>query len=105
MARLESDEIARVLDEIAERLEAQDANPHRVRAFRNGAQSVRNAPEPVARWVEEGHEEKLVVIYYDRERFEGQGPVVTESGGPLAGKRVVRGREAECRRYCEQRSE
>jgi DNA polymerase (family 10) len=290
MARPENDEIARVLEEIAERLEAQDANPHRVRAYRNGAQSVRNAQEPVARWVEAGHEEKLeelpnvgegltrviatyvktgrsillerlqgevtpeelfaqvpgvgeilgqriateleihsleeleqaahdgrlrqvegfgpkrirtvqvalagilsraaqrrvqrpeeaagseerpdvgtllavdaeyrrraqagelrkiapkrfnpegkawlpvlhtekdgwsctalysntkrahdlgktqewVVIYYDRERFEGQGTVVTESGGPLAGRRVVRGREAECRRYYEQRSE
>ena len=44
-----------------------------------------------------------VVIYYrpdgkgqDTER---QNTVVTETGGPLVGKRVVRGREDECRRY------
>lgn len=39
-----------------------------------------------------------VVIYYeDGARHEGQCTVVTETRGPLAGKRVVRGREAECR--------
>jgi len=40
-----------------------------------------------------------VVIYHERDGDEGQVTVVTESSGPLAGKRVVRGREAECRRY------
>ncbi len=32
-----------------------------------------------------------------RARAEGQHTIVTEARGPLAGKRVVRGREAECR--------
>jgi DNA polymerase (family X) len=37
-----------------------------------------------------------VVIYFHREgRSEGRSTVVTESRGPLAGKRVVRGREGE----------
>ncbi len=40
-----------------------------------------------------------VVIYYRRDGQEDQVTVVTETGGPLAGKRVVRGREAECREY------
>jgi hypothetical protein len=43
-----------------------------------------------------------VVIYYepaDDGGAEQQNTVVTESEGPLAGKRVVRGREVESRRY------
>ena len=42
-----------------------------------------------------------VVLYYERDGEEDQGTVVTETRGPLEGKRVVRGREAECRRYYE----
>lgn len=41
-----------------------------------------------------------VVIYFHTDSEpEGQCTVVTERGGPLAGRRVVRGREAECRRH------
>jgi hypothetical protein len=40
-----------------------------------------------------------VVIYYERDGSGGQATVVTQKKGPLAGKRVVRGREAACRRY------
>jgi DNA polymerase (family 10) len=40
-----------------------------------------------------------VVIYYDRDGQESQCTVVTETHGPLEGRRVVRGREAECREY------
>jgi DNA polymerase (family X) len=42
-----------------------------------------------------------VVIYYDRGEDEEQVTVVTEWNGPLAGKRVVRGREAESAAYYE----
>jgi hypothetical protein len=37
-----------------------------------------------------------VVLYYSRDGEEGQATVVTETRGPLAGERVVRGREEEC---------
>lgn len=37
-----------------------------------------------------------VVLYYARDGREGQATVVTERRGPLAGLRVVRGREREC---------
>ncbi len=37
------------------------------------------------------------IFFYDSENSEGQHTVVTETHGPLAGKRVVRGREPECR--------
>jgi DNA polymerase (family 10) len=40
-----------------------------------------------------------VVIYYDHDDVSGQYTVVTEGSGPLRGRRVVRGREAECREF------
>lgn len=47
-----NDEIASILDEIADLLEAQDANPFRVRSYREGANTVRQAEEPLARIVQ-----------------------------------------------------
>ena len=41
----------------------------------------------------------VVVYFYDKDHVEGQHTIVTESRGVLGGKRVVRGREAECREY------
>jgi DNA polymerase (family 10) len=41
----------------------------------------------------------VVIYYYDGEHVEAQCTVVTESRGALAGRRVVRGREEECRAY------
>jgi hypothetical protein len=40
-----------------------------------------------------------VVIEFDGERFSGQRTVVTETRGDLRGRRVVRGRESECRAH------
>jgi len=37
-----------------------------------------------------------VVLYFDHDGAEDQCTVVTEYRGPLAGRRVIRGREAEC---------
>ena len=45
-----------------------------------------------------------VVLYLEDER-QAQWTVVTETSGALEGKRVVRGREAECRQHYEQQSE
>ena len=39
----------------------------------------------------------VVIYFYDDEHAEGQHTVVTETHGPLVGRRVVRGRETECR--------
>ena len=38
----------------------------------------------------------VVIYFYDDHQREGQHTVVTETRGPLAGRRVVRGREKEC---------
>jgi hypothetical protein len=40
-----------------------------------------------------------VILYFERDGDEDQCTVVTEGRGPLAGRRVVRGREAECAAY------
>ncbi len=52
-----------------------------------------------ARAHELGRTRDWVVIYYRRDGDEGQCTVVTEHRGPDAGRRVVRGREAECVTY------
>jgi hypothetical protein len=53
-----------------------------------------------ARAHELGRVHDWVVIYAeDRDHQERQYTVVTPPGGPLAGRRVVRGREAECRAW------
>lgn len=44
-----------------------------------------------------GRTDDWVVLYYDGRDGERQCTVVTETSGSLAGRRVVRGREAECR--------
>lgn len=41
----------------------------------------------------------VVTYFYDDDHREGQSTIVTETRGPLEGKRVVRGREAECAAY------
>lgn len=41
----------------------------------------------------------VVLYFYDDDHQEGQQTVVTETHGPLKGKRVIRGREAECQQY------
>ena len=47
-----------------------------------------------------GRNRDWVVIYFERvDQPEGQVPVVTEHGGPLDGKRVIRGQEKACEAY------
>lgn len=41
----------------------------------------------------------VVIYFYDGDHHEGQCTIVTETHGPLAGQRVIRGREAEQRRH------
>ncbi len=48
---------------------------------------------------EQGKTRDWVVLYFDKENAEGQCTVVTAHGGPLDGRRVVRGREVECMAY------
>ncbi len=86
-----NEHVAQRLDEVALILEEQGANPFRVRAYRRGAATLRALPRPVADVFEEGG---LPALEHGAE--EGQWTVVTAHGGPLDGRRVVRGREGEC---------
>jgi DNA polymerase (family 10) len=45
---MNNSEIADVFDEIGDLLEFTDANPFRVRAYRNAARTIRDLPEPIA---------------------------------------------------------
>src|SRR6184192_2834572 len=51
---MQNPDIARLFDEVADLLEIQDANPFRVRAYRNAARTIRDFPEPIADLVQAG---------------------------------------------------
>lgn len=70
-------------------LHAHRGNWHFTALYSNTAQAHRLGK--VRDWV--------VIYFYDHDHAEGQHTVVTETRGPLAGHRVVRGREAECKEY------
>jgi putative hydrolase len=46
-----------------------------------------------------GKTDDWVVVYYERGEGENQCTVVTDQRGPMKGKRVIRGRETECREF------
>jgi len=52
-----------------------------------------------ARAHERGKTDDWVVLYYEKDGRESQCTVVTAERGKLQGKRVVRGRERQCRKY------
>ena len=58
---MQNPDIARVFDEVADLLEIQDANPFRVRAYRNAARTIRDFPEPIAELVR-SHTKELTEI-------------------------------------------
>lgn len=43
----------------------------------------------------------VVIYFYDSQHREGQHTIVTETRGPETGRRIIRGREKECRAYYE----
>lgn len=45
---MENPEIAQAFDEVVDLLELQQANPFRVRAYRNAARTIRDLSEPAA---------------------------------------------------------
>jgi len=58
-----------------------------------------------ARAHELGLERDWVILYHERDGHEDQCTVVTERHGPLAGRRVVRGREGKCAAHDRHRRE
>ena len=89
MATTINTEVAARLKEIARLLDQRGANQFRVRAYRRAAETLENLNRPL------GKTHDWVALYYDGEEGEKQYTVVTAKQGPLAGSRVVRGRETE----------
>lgn len=57
-----NDEMAAMLERVAELLDAQEANPFRVRAYRVAAANLRSMPQAVANiYAQEGVDRKSVV--------------------------------------------
>ncbi len=85
--------VAARLDEVAALLEEQGANPFRVAAYRRAAQTLRALPTPVADVLRNEGMEGLRPL-------PGAGTSLARSTrGPLRGRRIVRGREAECEQF------
>ncbi len=61
-ARPTNEQIAAVLDRVADLLEAQDSNTFRVRAYRNGANAVRNTDRSLAELARANDRETLVAL-------------------------------------------
>ncbi len=80
-----NEEIAEVLEEIADLLEAQKANMHRIRAYRNAAGSIRSARRSVAAIARQDGHEGLTQIPNIGESLAGliQGYVETGRSGLL----------------------
>jgi Holliday junction resolvasome RuvABC DNA-binding subunit len=57
--QLKNENIADILEQIASLLEVQDANPHRIRAYHNGASRLRGMDESVAKMVSQGDGDAL----------------------------------------------
>jgi len=57
-----NEEIAKLLETIADQLEERDDNPYRVQAFRHGAERVRATEPPLTKMVEEGGGEALTQL-------------------------------------------
>jgi hypothetical protein len=62
MSQVTNREIAESFERVADLLEAQDASPFRVRAWRRGAGTLRSLPEPVARLLDDGGREALEAL-------------------------------------------
>ncbi len=123
-------DIAKAMLEVADLLEAQQANPFRINAYRKAAETLKALPKSAADILATGgkawlptlhthrgerhytalfsntahaHEMRAthdwVVIYRDDHGGHGQWTVITSTMGKLTGRRIVRGREAECREF------
>jgi hypothetical protein len=114
LALIENAQVAQWLRQAAEILQAQGANPFRVGAYRKAADTVEQFTgdwhftalfSNTATAHQLGRTRDWVVIhFYDDDHAERQRTVVTEVRGALRGRRVVRGREPECR-ACYERGE
>jgi DNA polymerase (family X) len=80
---MQNPDIARLFDEVADLLEIQDANPFRVRAYRNAARTIRDYPEPIADLVRAGTKDLTDIAGIGDDLAEKITTIVTTGELPL----------------------
>src|SRR5438105_13420345 len=80
---MQNPDIARVFDEVADLLEIQDANPFRVRAYRNAAPAIRDFPEPIGERVRSGAKDLTDIPGIGEDLAEKITAIVTTGELPL----------------------
>ena len=80
---MQNPDIARLFDEVADLLEIQDANPFRVRAYRNAARTIRDFPEPLADLVRTGTKDLTDITGIGDDLAEKITAIVTTGELPL----------------------
>jgi len=80
---MQNPDIARLFDEVADLLEIQDANPFRVRAYRNAARTIRDFPEPIADLVRTGTKDLTDIAGIGEDLAEKITAIVTTGELPL----------------------
>ena len=80
---MQNPDIARVFDEVADLLEIQNANPFRVRAYRNAARTIRDFPEPIADLVRGATKDLTEIPGIGEDLAEKIGDIVTTGELPL----------------------
>ena len=80
---MQNPDIARLFDEVADLLEIQDANPFRVRAYRNAARTIRDFPEPLADLVHAGTKDLTDIAGIGDDLAEKITAIVTTGELPL----------------------
>src|SRR5207302_11051982 len=80
---MQNPDIARLFDEVADLLEIQDANPFRVRAYRNAARTIRDFPEPLTDLVCAGTKDLTEIPGIGDDLAEKITEIVTSGALPL----------------------
>jgi len=80
---MQNPDIARLFDEVADLLEIQNANPFRVRAYRNAARTIRDFPEPIAELVRAATKDLTEIPGIGEDLAEKIGDIVTTGELPL----------------------
>ncbi len=80
---MQNPDIARLFDEVADLLEIQDANPFRVRAYRNAARTIRDFPEPLTDLVRAGTKDLTDIAGIGDDLAEKITEIVTTGELPL----------------------
>src|SRR3989440_4256932 len=80
---MQNPDIARLFDEVADLLEIQDANPFRVRAYRNAARTIRHFPDPIPELVRSGAKQLTEIPGIGEDLAEKITAIVTTGELPL----------------------